>query len=299
MVGILNAESRNKLRAVKLLRSFWYAIIPLFVLPFILHAQQEYPPLTNIISFEELTKKSLERNVEWTNPDGSKEKLVIKEMAIPFDQRMIDLTKEYIHAVYDLDSLWLDPKMIVFHAMGDGDLKTSLEISSFLHDQIPESWGNLSKAGKLPNGAHFIIDRDGTIICLSPPVSKEGSTSYSPANHRWYIKRHQDGNPVAIGIENVTQPGNFTDLTEAQILSNVKLAQWLFWFEHGKIKFMASHHQFNNEKDYNRFLNFFELSNAQKQFRTTGRKDIGEKSLMTILDGIQKNRIPVQLFFKK
>ncbi len=209
-------------------------------------------------------------------------------MAIPFGEEMKALTTDFIHSVYGLDSIWLAPKIIVFHAMGDGDLKTSLEVSSFLNDEIPTSWGNLSKAGKLPNGAHFIIDRDGAVICLSPPVSKNGSVSFERDHHHWYVKRHQDGNPVAIGIENVTAKGNYTDLTKAQIESNAKLARWLIWFEQGKIKSMASHHQFNDDKNYNQFLNAFLLNNYKKQFRTHGRNDIGTKALTEIFDQVKK-----------
>ncbi len=279
------------------MNNYFHLLLLQVLVSFALHGQQKYPVLTNVISFEELQKKSFERKVEWTNPDGSKEKLTIKEMAIPFKEKLKALTTEFVHNVYRLDSIWLKPEMIVFHAMGDGDLKTSLEVSSFLNDEMPDSWGNLSKAGELPNGAHFIIDRDGTVICLAPPVLKDGSPSFDPDNHQWYIKRHQDGNPVAIGIENVTRQGNYTDLTEAQVESNAKLARWLIWFERGKIKFIASHHQFNDDKNYDRFLKAFYLINYKRQFRTHGRKDIGNKALSEILDRVKKAGIPIRPFF--
>ncbi len=219
-------------------------------------------------------------------------------MAVPCDEAMKQGTKEFVHSVYGFDSIWLNPKIIVFHAMGDGDLKTSLEVSSFLNDQIPESWGNLSKAGQLPNGAHFIIDRDGTIICLSPPFLKNGDQiSFERDDHRWLIKRHQDGNPLALGIENVTRQGNYTDLSSAQIESNAKLARWLIWFENGKVGYVTSHHQFNDDQGYQEFLQAFHLQNLKMQFRTRGRKDIGDKNLTEILKRIQSFGIPVKSFF--
>ncbi len=273
-------------------------IIVMQMICFCLQAQKKYPSLINVISFEELQMKSIERNLEWKNPDGSQEEMRILEMAIPFDKEMKQRTKEFVRAVYGLDSIWLKPKMIVFHAMGDGDLKTSLEVSSFLNDQIPESWGRLSKAGLLSNGAHFIIDRDGTIICLSPPVSKnESQVSFERDHHRWYIKRHQDGNPVAIGIENVTAKDDYTVLTQEQLASNAKLARWLVWFENGKIEFVASHHQFNDDKNYDLFLKSFQLQNLKKEFRTKRRKDVGDKNLTEILKQINSFRIPVKSFF--
>jgi hypothetical protein len=263
-----------------------------------LFAQEKYPALTKVISFEALQKKSIERNLEWTNPDGSREEMKIIEMAIPFGEAMKQRTKEFVHSVYGLDSISLKPKMIVFHAMGDGDLQTSLEVSSFLNDRIPDSWGNLSKAGTLSNCAHFIVDRNGTIICLSPPVSSNNDrVSYERNAHKWFIKRHQDGNPVAIGIENVTAKGDYTSLTTDQLASNAKLARWLFWFENGTIEFGASHHQFNDGKNYDLFLKSFHLENRKKEFRTTSRKDIGDKNLTEILKQIHLLRIPVKSFF--
>jgi hypothetical protein len=265
-----------------------------------LHGQRKYPSLTNLISFDELQKKTSRQKLEWTNPDGSTEQLLVKEMAIPFRESLKKSTRNFVHEVYGLDSIWLSPKMIVFHAMGDGDLKTSLEVSSFLHDRMPGSWGTLAKAGVLPNGAHFIVDREGTIYCLFPPVSKtDSSTSYSKNNHHWYIKRHQDGNPVAIGIENVTPKENYTQLTSAQIEANAKLARWLFWFENGNVKFIASHHQFNDDEAYDRFLNFFHLQNFKKQYRTKGRKDIGDDAWSELVQKINQAGVRLSPFFTK
>ncbi|SRR5260221_6911355 len=263
-------------------------------------AQESYPPLTNVISFYDLQKKSIERKIEWINPDGTHEDMKILEMEIPLNETLKKLTKEFVRSVYGLDSIWLKPKMIVFHAMGDGDLKTSLEVSSFLNDRIPNSWGNLPKAGSLPNGAHFIVDRDGTVICLSAPRSNDGvQVSFTRENHRWFIKRHQDGNPIAMGIENVTDKNNYTNLTEAQLEANSKLARWLVWFENGQVKFLASHDQFNDDKNYDQFLKTFRLQNLQKQFRTKSRKDIGNKNLSLILERVKERGASVQLFFNE
>ncbi len=280
------------------LKNHCIAFTFLFLIFFHSKSQVKHPVLTRIISFDELKKKSVERKAEWKNPDGSQEELKFVEMAIPINNTIKERTREFVHSVYGLDSVWLNPKMIVFHAMGDGDLKTSLEVSSFLNDQIPSGWGNLSKAGLLPNGAHFIIDRDGTVICLSHPFSPDGQqVSYAPDNHRWPVRRHQDGNPVAIGIENVTPANDYTSLTDAQIESNAKLARWLIWFEKGKIEFIASHHQFNDDKNYDRFLSAFHLQNHRKQFRTKGRKDVGDKNLDHLLTLIKKYGSGCSLFF--
>jgi hypothetical protein len=261
-------------------------------------AQQKYPALTHVISFDDLVERKTIKMVEWINPDGVREKMKIVEMAIPIDQKMRALTTDFVRSNYGLDSPWLHPRVIVFHAMGDGDLRTSLEVSSFLNDRIPEEWGNLCKAGNLPNGAHFIIEKKGDVICLSPPVSSDESRiSYDRDNHKWWVKRHQDGNPIAIGIENVTDRGNVTDLTTEQIESNAKLARWLLWMESGKIDYIMSHHQFNDDHNYALFLTAFKLKHVQKQYRTKGRKDIGDRNLRRIIDRIDQFGCETHSFF--
>lgn len=252
-------------------------------------AQERNKPLTNTISFSELEKTRIIREVEWTNPDGRNERMTILEMAIPVDQKMKKLTLDFVVSNYHIDSIWIQPRMVVFHSMDLGNLQNSLELSSFLNDQIPESWGTLYRAGKLPNGAHFIIEKNGDIVCLTPPVSLDGSKiSYKKENHKWLIRRHQDGNPVALGVENVTDGnGDFTDLTVEQIESNAKLARWLLWMENGKIEYLTSHHQFNDEKEFNRMLEVFSLKHYQKRYRTLGRKDIGRKNLLKIIQKVE------------
>jgi len=261
-------------------------------------AQQKYSALIHVISFDDLVERKTIKAVEWTNPNGVREKMKITEMAIPIDQKMRALTTDFVRSNYGLDSPWLRPRVIIFHAMGDGDLKTSLEVSSFLNDRIPEEWGTLYKAGNLPNGAHFIIEKNGNVICLSPPVSSdESGISYDRNNHKWWVKRHQDGNPIAIGIENVTDRGNVTDLTTEQIESNAKLARWLHWMESGKIDYIMSHHQFNDDHNYALFLTAFKLKHFQKQYRTKGRKDIGDRNLRRIIDRIDQFGCETHSFF--
>jgi hypothetical protein len=253
--------------------------------------QQTYPGLTRTIRFEELEKLKVARTVEWTNPNGTTESMAFVEMPIPVGEKIKDLTLQFAKANYHLDSIWLNPRMIVFHSMDLGGLKESLEYSSFLNDRMPESWGVLAKAGRLPNGAHFIIEKDGTIVCLTPPVSGDGShVSYEKENHKWMIRRHQDGNPFAIGIENATDAnGDFTDLSEKQVEANAKLARWLVWFESMNIKYAASHDQFDSEEEYQAMLKTFSLVHYQPQYRTVGRKDIGSKNLDRIIGFVERS----------
>lgn len=257
--------------------------------------QSKYPPLTNVISFQDLKQYAVSREFDWINLDGEKEKIKFLEMRIPVDDQMKRLTQSYLHANYGIDSIWVRPRVIIFHAMGDGDLKTSLEISSFLNNEIPADWGELHHAGKLPNGAHFIVDRDGTIMCLTPPVDGGGAASYKKGHH-WMVRRHQDANPVAIGVENVTPAGDWTSLTDAQLASNARLARWLIGLENNRIDYLMSHHQFNDDVSYDQFLKAFKLKNLQKQFRTKGRKDVGNANLQRIVDDVRRCGYKVHTF---
>lgn len=273
-------------------------ITGILVFCFNVAVSQKYPVLTSVITFDGLARKASSREVEWTNPNGIHEKMHITEMAIPVDAKMKQSLRNFMQFNYGLDSIWLKPEIIVFHAMGNGDIKNSLEVSSFLNDRIPESWGDLSRAGTLPNGAHFIIDKNGDIICLAPPFSLDGTQiSYGRNHHQWIIKRHQDANPFAFGIENVTDQNDYVHLTTEQIESNAQLARWLIWMENNKIKFLTSHHQFDDDKNYDSFLTSFKLRNLQKKYRTRGRKDIGDKNLQEIIEKVNRYGYSTSSFF--
>lgn len=241
-------------------------------------------------------KKGIWRAVEWVNPDGTGEKLRLREVAIPTDDVMIRATRKFMMDNYGRDSIWLRPVMIVFHAMGDGDLQRSLEVSSFLNDSLPSAWATLRKAGAVPNCAHFIVDRDGSIYCLTPPRNEAGEPEYR-GPHRWLVRRHQDANPVAIGIENVTPEGDWTSLTKEQIESNSILARWLVSFEHGNIRYVTSHHQFNDDKTYESFLNAFGLHHYRRKFRTVGRRDVGNETFEKIVQHTNRSGVRLVPFF--
>ncbi|MFN7147145.1 MAG: N-acetylmuramoyl-L-alanine amidase, partial [Myxococcota bacterium] len=71
---------------------------------------------------------------------------------------------------------------------------------------------DLADAGALNVGAHYLVDRDGTIVRLVPDDR---------------VVRHCIGlNHVAIGIENVGG-GKEWPLTDAQVAANAALVRWL------------------------------------------------------------------------
>ena len=244
-----------------------------------------------LITFDDLLKQKINRNVSWTNPDSTREEMVIVQMGIPADAEMKDLTRQFMQDNYGRSSIWVEPRMIVLHSMDLGDLRNSLEKSSFLDKRIPAAWETVVKAGTLPNGAQFIIDRDGTIYCLTPPVSvsSESTVSYNRDDHRWLIRRQMDANPLALGIENVTPTNrSYTDLTPVQIDANARLVRWLLWMEKGSITHVTSHHQFNDSVQFKSMLKEFSLTLPRPMYRPWYRKDIGNRVGHRIVEVVRR-----------
>ena len=207
-------------------------------------APPSFPRQVGLIDYDTLWSTVHTREVAWTNPDGSADTLTLHELVIPTPPAIREATRTYVRENHGRDTMWLEPRMVVLHSMDLGDLRTSLEASSFLHHEMPPSWGKLPQAGSLPNGAHFMVDAEGTIFVLTPPEAKNGTSPYYGPGHRWLVRRHQDGNPVAIGIEHLT-PHNrdYTDVTGAQIAATTRLVRWLVTLEGGAIDYVIGHHE--------------------------------------------------------
>lgn len=250
-----------------------------------------------VITYEQLQHRKVERKFSWTNPDQSTEEVSFVEMAIPVDKHMKELTRRFVRDNYGWNSIWVEPRLIVIHSMDLGNMQATLEESSFLDRRMPQSWTTVVKAGELPSGAHFIIDMDGTIYCLTPPVdsSDDARTSYDRQQHRWMIRRHHDGNPMAIGIENVTPCNDsFEDLSAAQVASNAKLVRWLLWLEQGSITHVASHHQFNDSARFESMLKAYSLELPRPMYRAWTRRDVGDRVLDAILAEVRRKGWPVK-----
>lgn len=244
-----------------------------------------------VITFDRLLATKVDRKLAWINPDSSREEMEITELSIPVDKQMTDLSRKFQRENYNRTSIWVEPKMIVIHSMDLGDLRSSLEQSSFLDRRMPSRWRTQIKAGTLPSGAHFIIDRDGKIYCLTPPMSRSDSShvSYQRDDHHWFIRRHFDAIPVALGIENVTSKNrNYDDLTEEQVAANAQLVRWMLWMEQGGITHVASHHQFNDREQYVSMLKEFSLELARPVYRAWTRRDVGEVVLKRILNAVDE-----------
>ena len=138
----------------------------------------------------------------------------------PLRQKLI---LEYIHQHYDpsATSINITPKMIVIHWTAISSLQSTL--AAFGPDVL-SGREDIQRGGKLNTGAHFLVDRDGTIYKLLDET---------------VMARHTIGlNRIAIGIENVGSGS----LTAAQLAANQALVRYLV--NKYPIQYLIGHYEY-------------------------------------------------------
>lgn len=138
----------------------------------------------------------------------------------PLRQQLI---LDYIHQHYDsaATSINITPKMIVIHWTAINSLKSTL--AAFTPDVLAGR-DDIQRGGRLNTGAHFLVDRDGTIYKLLDET---------------VMARHTIGlNRIAIGIENVGSGS----LTAAQLVSNQQLVRYLV--NKFPIQYLIGHYEY-------------------------------------------------------
>lgn len=132
----------------------------------------------------------------------------IIDRPIPFDAERRELTLDYIHRHYDpaRSSVRITPRMIVVHWTDTPTVDSTLRL--FMPDELPVSRPDIARGGRLNVAAHYLVDRDGTILRLMSDT---------------VMARHTIGlNLIAIGIENVGG-GASGPLTDRQLAAD----RWL------------------------------------------------------------------------
>ncbi|HCH65424.1 MAG TPA: hypothetical protein DFR83_21640 [Deltaproteobacteria bacterium] len=105
----------------------------------------------------------------------------------------------------------MDPRMIVVHWTAGASARSAYHT---FYQARQTGHRNRRVWNEVNLSAHFIVDRDGTIIRLMPETR---------------MGRHTIGlNHLSIGIENVGDGEHFP-LTEAQLEANAMLVRWLAW----------------------------------------------------------------------
>ncbi|HEY8377535.1 MAG TPA: peptidoglycan recognition family protein [Nannocystis sp.] len=138
--------------------------------------------------------------------------LAIVDRPITYDEARIARTIAYRRAHQDPEAgdVEIEPRMIILHHTGGGSAEATWRY--FDRPTIEAARKTIADAGDLNVSAHFLVDRDGTIIRLMPETK---------------MARHCVGlNHVAIGVENVGDRDKYP-LTDAQVEANVALVRHL------------------------------------------------------------------------
>ncbi|HTG83043.1 MAG TPA: peptidoglycan recognition family protein [Geobacteraceae bacterium] len=142
------------------------------------------------------------------------------------DERL-RLTASYCLTHYGIESAELrDPQLVVVHYTAFATLEESYRF--FAPARLdPVSRRDIKGGGAVNVSAHYLIDRDGTVLQLAPDN---------------VVCRHTIGfNWTAIGIENVGR--NAADLTAAQASATADLIGRLVT-RHPSIAYLIGHHEY-------------------------------------------------------
>jgi hypothetical protein len=151
----------------------------------------------------------------------------IVERPIPFTDARREAMLEYRRRHEDpaARDLAITPRVLIIHHTALNDLEASY--AAFEAPFLGQTRPRLAKAGGVNVSAHFLVDRDGTILRLLPETQ---------------MGRHTIGlNHVAIGIENVGGTAK-TRLTDAQLAANAALVRWLA--ARHPITHLIGHHEY-------------------------------------------------------
>ena len=154
--------------------------------------------------------------------------LAILDRPITYDAARREKTITYRQRHQDpaASDITIDPKMIVLHFTGGGSLEGTWRY--FDRPTVERGRKIIARAGDLNVSAHFLVDRDGTIVRLMPET---------------WMARHVVGlNHLAIGVENVGDAGRYP-LTAAQRAANVALVRHLLARFPG-ITHLIGHHEY-------------------------------------------------------
>ncbi|MBT30479.1 MAG: N-acetylmuramoyl-L-alanine amidase [Thalassobius sp.] len=136
----------------------------------------------------------------------------IVDKPITWNDKRKELSLEYLQQRHslDLDSPYINPKMVVVHYTVIPTLEGTMR--AFMDPELPGAREAIKGASSLNVSSQFVIDQDGTIYRLLPETA---------------FARHVIGlNYCAIGIENVGGTEE-VPLTKKQLKSNVKLIKYL------------------------------------------------------------------------
>jgi N-acetyl-anhydromuramyl-L-alanine amidase AmpD len=189
----------------------------------------------------------------------------IHQLPIQFNQERIDLTRQYQLDHYGINSISIEPKIIVLHWTCIPTLNATFRV--FNPPTFPKNSPRIKELpGNLNVSSHFIVDKDGSIYQLMPET---------------WMARHVIGlNHYAIGIENVGGINGQDDLTPEQAQANAFLVCYLKK-KYPKISYVIGHNEYLKFKNTSLWLE----RNPNYQ---TDKKDPGPNFLNTVKNLIKR-----------
>ena len=160
----------------------------------------------------------------------------------------------------DFDALTtMVPKMVVVHWTAGASARSAYHT---FYGERQSGQRHRREWNEVNLAAHFVIDRDGTIIRLMPETR---------------MGRHTIGlNHLSIGIENVGD-GHRMPLTEAQVEANALLVRWLSW--RYPLTHLIGHYEYRD------FENHPYFEESARWFRT-GRVDPGREFMARLRSAV-------------
>lgn len=155
--------------------------------------------------------------------------LKIVDKPISFSEERITLTKEYMLQHYDmrLDDIVMEPKIIVLHWTAIDNYDSCWVL--FNRETLGGSRPDLNGSGNVNVAVQFLVDRDGTVSRLTPEM---------------WMGRHCIGiNYNSIGVENAGGENNIDNLTDDQLVANIKLVKYLKE-NYPSIEYLIGHHEY-------------------------------------------------------
>ena len=191
--------------------------------------------------------------------------LHIIDKPIMFDNKRVELTKQYIMQHYGIETnnINITPKIILLHWSATPTLEKTFE--RFYDTELLSDRTDISNAGNLNVSAQFIVDRDGSIYRLMPET---------------YMARHVIGlNYNSIGIENVGGEESIDNLTQEQVEANIALIKYLK-NKYETIEYIIGHHQYRELENTSLWLEI------DKDYRTK-KDDPGDPFVNKVKEGIK------------
>lgn len=157
--------------------------------------------------------------------------IVDAPMAWSAERERLTLAYRRQHSDPDAADLAIDPRAIILHYTAGGSAAATRRY--FDSVRIEAARKELAAAGAVNVSSHFLVDRDGTIYRLQPPIR---------------FARHCIGmNHIAIGIENVGDEARFP-LTAAQVAADAALVRELA--ARYRITHLLGHHEVMRFRDH-------------------------------------------------